>query len=230
MVGRSSRDVELRGVLAQGGVSCAGACPPAVDLLPSSARPRGRGLRIAPAPRAGRLNVEVFQQSLGDRVIRPTLVARFPSRTGAFTWNGAANVAGRRVGDGHLVVRFGGRGKGSHRVALLRRGGRFLARPTFQRDDPCALLEQSWLSGPSFGGRNRRPIAVGYRLSRDARVTVTLLRGGKVVRRVGAKARGAGRHTLKFASGSLRRGTYSVRIDAVAPDATTSSTLAAARL
>jgi hypothetical protein len=230
MVGRSSRDVELRGVLAQGGASCAGACAPVVDLLPSSARPRGRGVRIAPARRAGRIGVEVFQQSRGDRVIRPSLVARFPSRSGTFTWSGAANVAGRRLADGHFVVRFAGRGKGSHRVALLRRGGRFLARPVFQRSDPCALIEQSWLSGPSFGGRNRRPLGIGYTLTRDARVAVTVLRGRKVVKRFAARSRAAGRHTLKLSSRGLGRGTYSVRIDAEAPDATMSSTLAAARL
>ena len=230
MVGRSSRDVELRGVIAQGGATCAAACPPAVDLLPSGALPSGRGMRIVPAAGAGRLTVEVFQQSRAGRVIRPSLVARFPGRRGAFSWNGAANVAGGRVSDGYFVVRFGGRGKGSHRVALVRRGGRFTARPTFQRSDPCALLEASWLSGPSFGGRNRRPLAVGYRLSRAARVTVTVLRGGKAVKRFAAKLRPAVRDTLKFSSRALRRGTYEVRIDASAPDAADSSTLAAARL
>jgi beta-glucosidase len=231
MVGRSSRDIELRGVVAQGAtVRCAGACLPALDLLASSARPRGRGMRIAPAGGAGKVSVEVFQQSRGDRVIRPVLVARFPNRSAGFDWNGAANVAGRSVSDGHLVVRFGGRGTGSHRVALVRRGGRFLARPAFQRSDPCALMEASWLSGPSFGGRKRRPLAIGYRLSRDARVTITVLRGRKVVGRFAAKSRNAGRHTVKLSSRKLKRGTYSVRVDAVAPDATMRSTLAAARL
>ena len=230
MVGRSSRDVELRGVLAQGGVSCAGACLPQPDLLASSARPRGPGLRIAPARGAGRMGVEVFQQSRGDRVIRPSLVARFAGRSAAFTWNGRANVSGRRASDGYFVVRFGGRGPGSHRVALLRRGGRFVPRPTFQRGDPCALLEATWLSGPSFGGRKRRPLAVGYRLSRAARVTLTVLRGGTAVKRYAATSRAPGRHTLALPSRSLRRGTYRVRIDAATPDATMSSTLAAARL
>jgi beta-glucosidase len=230
MVGRSSRDVELRGVLSQGGVSCAGACLPVTDLLASSARPRGRGLRIAPARGAGRVGVEVFQQSRAGRVLRPRLVARFPSRTGPFTWDGRPNVAPNRIGDGHFVVRFGGRDAGSHRVALVRRRGRFVPSPTFQRSDPCALLEATWLSGPSFGGRNRRPLGIGYRLGRAARVTVTVLRGKKVVRRYGTKTRAAGRHTLMHPSRTLERGGYRVRIDAATGDATTSSTLAAERL
>jgi beta-glucosidase len=223
MVGRSSRDIELRGVVAQGGVSCAGACTAGADLLPSSATPRAAGLRIAPARGVGPVTVEVFQQSRGNRVIRPRRIARFASRTGAFVWNG------RGATDGHVVVRFAARGT-THRVAVRRRRGRFSASSTFQRSEPCALLEASWLSGPSFGGRKQRPLGIGYRLTRAARVTITVLRGSRVLKRYAPESRAAGRFTLQLPSRGLAAGTYRVRVVAEAADALASSTLAASRL
>jgi hypothetical protein len=71
-----------------------------------SAVPRGGGLRIAFARRvASPVNVDVFQQSRGRRVIDNLLVARFARRTRSFTWKGKPR-AGKRLTRGRYFVRF----------------------------------------------------------------------------------------------------------------------------
>ena len=75
-----------------------------------------------------------------------------------------------------------------------------------------------------FGGRQRTPLRAAFRLTRAARVTLTVTRGSRVVARRIANLAGGRTHRLTFRPS--RRGVYRVRI---AVDAV-SSTLTARRL
>ena len=75
-----------------------------------------------------------------------------------------------------------------------------------------------------FGGRQRTPLQVAYRLTRAARVTLTITRGKRVVARRTTSSAGGRTYRLTFKPS--RRGVYRVRI--AAGDVT--STLTARRL
>ena len=65
-----------------------------------------------------------------------------------------------------------------------------------------------------FGGTTRRPLRVGYRVARTARVRADLVRGGKVVRRLSRSRRvAAGRaRVLRVRARGVKRGAYRVRL------------------
>jgi hypothetical protein len=167
------------------------------------------------------VQVDVFRQSVGRRVIGNRLVARF-NRARGFAWSGRATRPGRSVGDGYyfarLRIRLPGGRISERRVALVRRAGRFRPRPGFDRAASCALLQTAKLERSVFGGRGNRALSVTFRLSREARVGVEVLRGRRVVRRLPAGARRAGlTHRLRLPSERLRRGDYRIRITVTAP-------------
>ncbi|HEV2811696.1 MAG TPA: DUF6055 domain-containing protein [Solirubrobacteraceae bacterium] len=163
-------------------------CDAGSRLASASVRPSGRGLRMNFVPRGGaRVDIDVFQASIGRRVIGGRRVARFRGRERSFTWDGVANQAGRRVRNGHLFVRFRARnatGSDIRRSAIVRSRGRFLARPGFSRAERCAALAAYKLLRPVFGGRDGRSASVSYVLGSPARVTLEVLEGGVVVRRI----------------------------------------------
>lgn len=196
-----------------------------------SARARGRrGLRLAFTRRVDRpVTVDVFQVSAGRRVLGQRRVARFTRRTGAFTWSGS------RGSDGLYFVRFSIRDErgrlDERRVALVRRGGRFAARPDFYRRTSCATLTSFKLERPAFGGSRNRPLGIAFRLARQGRVTVEVLRGRRVVRRFGTTTRRARvTHRLRLAPERLPRGTYTVRLRYVGDQGSLTASLAAQRL
>lgn len=187
-----------------------GACKVSTGLRSTAVRRSGRGVRFAFTRRgAGRVTVEVFRVSQSGRVVAATRVARFTDRPASFTWSGR----GRRVGDGIYLVRYVARGAETRRFALRRSRGRFSVRPAFQRADACGAIRTFKLERPAFGGRTLRPLGISYRLNRPARVTVTLLRGTRAVRRLRAAQDGAGRTVrLRLPARGLRRGDYRVRL------------------
>jgi predicted AlkP superfamily pyrophosphatase or phosphodiesterase len=188
-----------------------------------SVRPRGRGLRVAFARRTTNpVQVDVFQQSRGREVLGMRLVARFAGRRGGFTWSGRP-TAGRRISDGQFFVRVRVRtpeGRvDDRRFPLRRTGGRFAARPAFTRTPRCDLVLDAKLERTVFGGRGNRALFASFRLDRAARVSVDVLRGGRVVRRFAARERrGAITHRIRIPSERLGRGDHVVRITAVAGD------------
>jgi hypothetical protein len=214
------------GVRPGGGASQA-ACVPNRLLASATVRMRGRSLAVVVPPAAGPVTVDVFQQSVGRRV-GDRLVARFPRRTAPFTWNGRSNVAGRRVRDGHLLVRFRAGGE-TKRFALRRSRGRFARRPGYYRPDHCGIVASAKLLRPVFGGRTNRPLALAFRLTREARVAVAVTHAGRVVRRFAARTYPPGR-TFRLRIASRRRGDHRVRIAATAGGATDRLTLVARRL
>jgi hypothetical protein len=194
------------------------ACIASSAFRSARARPRGRRVRIGFQRRVKRpVSVDVFQVSQGRRVLRERLIARFRKRSRSFTWNGRANVRGRRARDGHYFVRYRMRIAGRHaefrRVVLVRRNGRYHRRPDYYRRATCDPLVSYKLRRPVFGGTARTRLGISARLSRAATVRVSVLRGKKVVRRYKARRLRAGRtHRLRFAAASRPRGDYRVRI------------------
>jgi hypothetical protein len=165
------------------------------------------------------VQVDVFRQSTGRRVLGNRLVARF-RRTRPFTWSGRA-LRGKRVGDGFYFARLRIRTPGGRiserRIALQRRNGRFRVRPGFDRPPTCSLVQTFKLERSVFGGSRNRALSVSFRLRQDAKVGVDLLRNGRVVRRLAsATRRGNLTHRLRVPSERLRRGDYRLRITAVA--------------
>ncbi len=199
-------------------------------------RSGGRSLSLGfTRARSQPVAVDVFQQSVGRRVIGERLVARFTERSGSVTWNGRANRPGRRVTDGYYFVRYRmgtGATADTRRVALRRVRGRFTTRPEFYRRASCDLLRSFKLERPVFGGRANRALNVSYQLTRGARVTVEVLRGSRVVRRFATTQQQARRtYRLRFDAEGTPRGDHRVRITAARTgERTVTSTLTARRL
>jgi choice-of-anchor B domain-containing protein len=194
-----------------------------------------RGLELGFERRvSGLASVDVFQQSVGRRIIGERLVARYTGRAQDVRWNGRANRPGRRVTDGYYFVRYRvatPRGTDVRRIALRRVGGKWSRRPEFYRRASCDLLRSFKLERPVFGGRTNRALNVSYQASSAARAEVTVLRGAKVVRRFAARDVRA-RRTMRarLDASKLRRGTYTVRIVLRRGGETVTSTLSARRL
>lgn len=191
----------------------------------------GRGLRLGfrRAVRR-RVQIDVFRQSAGRRVIGQRRVATFRRRTRGLTWRPRSGV-----GSGDYFVRFTMRLANGRtdvrRIALRRSGGRFRLRPAFYRQQGCGLLASFKLERSVFGGRGNRPLGISFVLTRRARVAVEARRGGRVVRRFTAQTRRSGTtHRLRLASERLPRGDYQIRLQATRPGETVTDVLTARRL
>ena len=176
-----------------------------------------RGLEFEFKRRLGApVQVDVFQQSRGRRIVGERLVARFTGAPGDVRWNGKANRAGRTITDGYYFVRYRMRtpkGTDTRRVALRRVGGRWSTRPDFYRRASCDLLRSFKVERPVFGGRTGRALNVSFQVERPASAVVTVLRGAKVVKTFEVRTVPARRtKRLRLSAGKLPRGTYRVRI------------------
>jgi hypothetical protein len=181
-------------------------------------RPRGRGLRLSFSRRVARpVTIDVFQTSVGRRVIGQRLVARFTNRRAGVRWSGARQRRRLRVRDGVLFVRFRMRDErgrlDERRVTLARSEGRFRLRRDFYRRTSCATLTSFKLVRPVFGGRSNRALGIAFRLARPGTVRVEVRRAGRLVRRFRTTSRRARvTHRLRLAPERLRRGTYEIRL------------------
>jgi len=212
------------------------ACTPLNGFRSTSARPRGRGVALGFRRAQNRpVQVDVFQQSAGRRVLGERLVARYAGRKAGFVWNGRANRPGRRVTDGVYFVRYrmavGGGRADVRRVTLLREGGRFRVRPSFYRRDTCGLLRSFKLTRPVFGGRANTELHATYQLNEPGTVEVEVLRGTRRIRRVAAVERRAGQaYRVRLDAEGLPRGDYRVRVRVRSGTATQTGVLTARRL
>jgi hypothetical protein len=217
-------DVEPRAACS-GGASL-GLCRSDAGFVRGAVVPTGRRVRLRFTRRARRpVTVEVFQASIGRRILGNRRIARFNKRSRSFTWNG------KRARDGYLFVRFRS-GADVRRSVLRRRDGRVKQQPAFYRRSSCLTLALFKLERPVFGGRTNRALKLAYRVSTRARVGVVVLRGRKVVRRFRARAERPGETVRRrLASEKLRRGRYRVQVT-VRPErgVTTRATLTAQRL
>ena len=194
-------------------------CPPRNGMRSVAARGVGRRkLRITFRRNVRQpVNVDVFQESRGRRVLRERLVARFRGQSAGFTWNGRANRRGRRVRDGYYMVRYtmplGGGFVERRRVVLQRINGRFRRRAPHHRRENCGLLTSFKLERPVFGGTGNHPLRVAFRIARASRVTVDVLHRGRRVGRSRLGLRQPRRtYRLRFRATGRPRGTYRVRI------------------
>ena len=211
-----------------------GICAEIAAFRSVSVTPRGRGARIAFARRRNTpVNVDVFQQSRGERIMGNRRVASFRGRTRSFTWRGRG-TRGKRLPAGRYAVRFRvPRGAGRldiRHVALLRKRSRFRRRPAFSATGSCGLLNVYRLSGSTFSA-NKRRLAALFRVRRRSTVSVVVRRGGRVVRRLRARTFAPGRpFKLPIRSAGLRRGDYRVTVTARSGSERVSRTLVSRRL
>ena len=92
------------------------------------------------------------------------------------TWSG-------RGPDGYYFARFTMAGRTCGGSCCASTDGRFTRVARHYRRGDCELLRSFKLERPVFGGRQRTPLRVAYRLTRAARVTITVTRGKRVVAR-----------------------------------------------
>jgi len=160
------------------------------------------------------------QQVVVDRGQRKTLDLR--ACASAIRQACAADTIGLRSvsakSDGLYFVRYRmktrtGRRSETRRLVLARRDGRFHRRPGFYRRATCDLLPSYELERAAFGGAQRTPLRIAFRVAARARAQVTVLRGEHVGKRFKAHRYRARRiHRLRLRSARLRRGDYNVRI------------------
>jgi len=210
------------------------ACAATSGFAAVGARPAGARVRLNFSRRQQReADVDVFQSSHGRTVVRERLVARFTGREFGFTWNGRANRPRRKVTDGLYFVRYRmelGAGRADvRRIVLQRRHGRWSLRPSFYRKASCGTLSAYKLERPSFGGPANRSLGISYRVSKAARVRVTVTHAGRVVRRYAARSAKANRtYRLKFSA--RPRGDYRFKLTAIRGGKAVTSTLTSRRL
>ena len=219
-----------------GGGSSPTACTASRALTAASARPAGRGLKIGFRRSVDRpVTVDVFQQSIGRRVIGERLVARFEDAERSFTWNGRANRRGRTVRDGIFMVRFRLRESNgqidARRLDRQRTGASWSNRPAHYGREGCTLLRSYKLERPVFGGTGRKSLGIAYRLLDTARVSVTVKRGKRVVKRYRTATKAAGRtHRVRFSQKNRPRGDYKVTVRAARGGRTVQRTLTSRKL
>jgi hypothetical protein len=212
-----------------------GACLNNPGFASVSTRSRGRrvALRFVRNQRLP-VRVDVFRVSAGRRVTRERRVATFKRRTRSLIWSGRTNVGPRgQAGPGYYVVRFtmfrNGRAYDTRRLVLSRSGtGRFHRLHGLQRRIGCGLLAGFRLHSPVFGGSTGVALSGSYRLTRPGRVTLTVTRGRRVIKRFRTVERAGGRFSLS--AKRLRRGNYVVRLLAQSGEDQVVSLLTARRL
>ena len=142
----------------------------------------------------------------------------------------------RRLRAGRYVARYtalGRTGKSDRReiaFTVARRGGARRVRASrlrFSRRERCGALRSATLGSPVFGNRSLR---LRYKLDRRARVSVSLLRGRRVVERLRTRPRPAGQLGDAFRSRGRPRGVYRVRVVVRAGGKRSVAVLAARRL
>ena len=194
---------------------------------------RDFGLRAARVRRASRGRVRL---AFRRRVRMPVKVEVLRARAGrlrrvAATRRTHSFTLRRRLPAGVYVARFTASGvtaKADRRdvVFRVRRGRVRVAKRSISRRGRCGVVRTAALRSPLF----RKSVRGAYRLSRRARVSVTLLRGKRVVRRLRTRTRKAGARRFRISGAGLARRGYTVRIVAQAGKSRSVVRLAARRL
>jgi hypothetical protein len=124
-----------------------------------------------------------------------------------------------------------GRAYDTWQIALQRMHSGFRRRPTHHRHDSCSLVRRLRVERPVFGGAGGVPLRGSYRLTSEARVSIVVTRGGRIVKRFRPVTRPAGR-TFRFSlpARGLARGDYRVLLRAVSGEDQIAATVTARRL
>ncbi len=205
-------------------LDCRTACRATTGFRSVAARRSGRGLRLSFERGSQRpVRVDIYRLTRGRRVVPNRLVVSFRRRSRPFVWSG--RVRGRPVRAGYYEARFRS-GREVRRVAVLRRGGRFVRLPAFQRGGNCDGLSAVRLGGPAFGGKARQPLGIVYRLAQPGRVSVVVRRGRRTIKRFKARRQSPGK-TYRLRLRTRVRGPVRVTLTARIGGRTVRSTLAA---
>jgi hypothetical protein len=188
------------------------ACRIAPGFARFTTKPSGRGLRLrAVGKKNGRAEVAVYRYTSGDRVIKPKRMVRFADARRTLA------LGGGKLADGWYAVQAKSSGAGvdpsvrSNTFHVI--DGRFHRRADFYGRNGCGDVRSFHLSSPVFGGSNSAPLRIDYRTGRAGRVTLSLLRGRKTVKRLAALDVAAARtYRLRLSPTGLKPGTYRVRL------------------
>ncbi len=221
-----------------GPAGTAGPGCPGSALLAAEAAGRGAGRGLSLRFRtAGNVpvTIDIFQQSVGRRIVGERRVRRFTGRRGSLFWNGR-DARRRQVPPGYYFARLRARGADGRvdtvRLTLGLSRRRFGPRLGFHRREDCGTLQMFKLSRPVFGGLDTRSLGIAYRLARGARVSITVTdRRERVVRRFKATDPPVGKvQRLRLSARGLARGDYRVKLSVTRDNRTTTETLTARRL
>ncbi|MBI5103736.1 MAG: immune inhibitor A [Solirubrobacterales bacterium] len=188
------------------------ACAATTALRRATIRRSGRrGLRFDVAPRSARARYTV-QILRGGRVVK-----RFTRRAKAFSWNG------RGLRSGTYAVRVVS-GRDVRKTLVTVGGGRLRIVGALNRVSSCGTLKLAAIRTATI----RKRLEVGIVVRHKATVSVTVLRGKRVVKR--AKSRPLSRaRVVRFSAKGLKRGTYRVVVQAKRGDAVERMVLVARR-
>ena len=186
------------------------ACERSNAFLGAAARPSGGGLSFALKPRGGPATVEVFHQASGRRILGGRRVAFFTGQRGDFRWK-----APKKLPSGYYVTRFTARapngGTDVRRIAARRSRGRFSRAYTVDRRRTCAPVDALRLGRGVFGGSPKpKRLGITLRMAETRSAVIEVSRGGRLVKRFGARTYAARKtHRLALTS-ALPRGRYRV--------------------
>jgi hypothetical protein len=163
------------------------ACASAAGFRSTKVTPKGKSVTFGVDRREQQpFTVDVFQQSQGSTVVKERLVARFTKKAKGFKWNGVDRKK-RKLKDGFYFVRFTMKQanglKDVRRATLERRGGKFRKAPDFYQRIDCGIFKSLKLSSSVFGGRNRVPLGIAYKLELPAKsVKIVVKAGSKTIK------------------------------------------------
>ncbi len=207
-----------------GAPACASAA--GFEFIRATPRKKRKRVRVAfGAAGSNRANAKIFRQTKGRRLDRER-VKTFRNRRSRFTWTPGD------AGDGYYDVRLAvkapnGRTDVRH-VALRIRNGRLFVLPNFDQRSACSLVGYASLNRSVFGGRDRTPLRVRFRLAEEADVEIQVTRRGKLVRSIDAKSYSRGKSRVGIPLGrSAKRGPYRITLKATAPGHASELTLSA---
>ena len=207
-------------------------CAATAGFKRTGVKPAGRALRFTLERNLDQPAViDVFAVSKGRRVLGNRRVKRFAGKTTSFRWSGK----GKKVANGIYFVRYRmkvGAGTDTRRHVLQRRKGRWSKRPNFYGKASCGIFRSLKLRSAAIGGTTNVPLRIAYRMAQASRVTVTVQRGKRVVRRYKARSVKPGR-TVRLqvpTRATARRGDYRVRVVAERSGRTVRATLTTRRL
>jgi PKD repeat protein len=198
------------------------ACQSAAQFKALTVKPEGKGLAFfADTANANdTVEVQVFQNAKGRRAVKRKRVAKF-SFKGQYKWDGKGAKAKGTYSV--LVSTLGTAARPDVRGFAFTKAAKFKARKPFQRTDTCQLLSLFRLGAPSFGGKQK--LLVNFTTTKDAKITVKVLRGSKKVKTLKAKTSANRLNRVTLKPKKLRKGEYKVVLTAVSGSEKQSGTL-----
>jgi PKD repeat protein len=205
-------------------------CPSSLGFAKLNVKPKGKGLSFdfqATAPKPVRFTL--FRASNGRKAMSAKKVATF-SKTKSFTWKGKKLAKGDYYVQAQALTPSNQ--KDTRTFAFTRKGSKFKRGKAFTRTDSCELVSLFRLGSPVFS--KKKPLRIAFALTQPAKVTVTLLKGRKAVKRITKNVTAANRAQRINVKGKalkkLKRGAYSVRLSATSGSGSQTATLFAKKL